>query len=82
MSNHDDRDGAAFSLVKRFVRDPERFLHSDSSRATPLGQVWCRCADTTHTVHRPRECGQDRFSNDGLCRDCYALLFGSTTTGI
>lgn len=67
-------------LLKRFPRNPKPFLNSESSRATPLGQVWCRCDDPAHTVHQPRECGGDVF-NDGYCRDCYAFLRGSTSAG-
>lgn len=76
-NRRDDDDGASVpDLTKQFFRDSEPFLTSDSSRATRLGQVWCRCDDPAHTVHRPRECGWDVFKDD-YCRECYAFVFGS-----
>ena len=49
---NDDRDPESVpDLGLNFLPDPERLLNSESSRATPLGQVWCRCEDPAHTVH-------------------------------
>jgi hypothetical protein len=77
MAPKNDDDKSVPGLLKQFVKNPDPFLASDSSRATPLGQVWCRCSDISHTRHRPEECGAEVF-NDGLCRECYAHLHGST----
>ena len=75
----DDKPTRTTDLVKKFWRDPEPFLTAESSRATPLGQVWCECKNPTHSHHeRPDFCGSDVF-NEGLCRECYALVRGSTS---
>ena len=81
--NEDRDDSGEFipDLVKDFLTDPERFLNSESSRATPLGQVWCRCEDPAHSVHQPRECGRDAFK-EGYCRDCFTFRKGSTAAGV
>ncbi len=81
MSNDRDDFGESVpDLVDRFVEDFEPFVTSKSSRATPLGQVWCRCEDSAHAAHLPRKCDWDVF-NDGYCRECFIFLTGSTSAG-
>lgn len=74
MDDSKKHDGKAVwtgtsDLIPEFAKEPERFFDAPSSRATPLGQVWCRCENPDHWWHEPRECGREVF-HDGYCRTC------------
>src|SRR5262245_54139720 len=67
-------------LGQSFVKNPQPFMESDSSRVAPTGRVVCACRDPRHTFHQPGECGEEAYTNDGLCRRCFTLEGGSTNT--